>query len=257
MAETGFTDDFKRNFLAGIAALFPIVVTLVLLTWLYARADDTVGRAANAACRAVLARSSAVFRAVFPGAPAGAAETVASRSAYAAEHFPRVVGLLVALVVLAVAVYLLGKFLRGYVGRRAMEAVHRLFERFPLVKAVYPYARQVGEYVFTDSGRRRFSQVVVVQYPRRGIYTVGFLTGDGLEEVEDRAGRDLVTVFVPTSPTPFTGFTIQVPPEEVIKLEMTADEALRYCITAGVLAAAKVREQEEGAGPRAQAEVEP
>lgn len=241
MARTRFTDHFRRNLLTGVAALFPIVITLFLFTWLYRQIDVSIGRQANAVCREVLARNPVLFRTFFGGSPEGAPETVEERRAYAEQNFPRFIGLLIGLVGVAVLVYLLGMLLRGYIGRRLMRGVDRFFERFPVIKSVYPHARQVGDFLFGQTQRRRFSRVVTVQYPRRGIYSVGFLTGKGLKSIEEQVGRDLVTVFIPTSPAPLTGFIIVVPPEEVTQLDMTVDEAFRYCITAGMLTSPRQR----------------
>ncbi|MHC5033648.1 MAG: DUF502 domain-containing protein [Planctomycetota bacterium] len=239
MAKTGFADDFKRNFLTGIAALFPILITLFLFTWVYRQADRTIGRQANAVCREALVWNTTLFRGFFPTAPEQLTLTVDGRRAYTKEHFPRAVGSAVGLAGAIIAVYIIGRLLRGYIGRRVMRAVDRLFERFPVIKSVYPHARQVGDFIFGQSERRRFSGVVAVEYPRRGIYSVGFMTGDALPRIGEQAGRDLVTVFIPTSPTPVTGFIIAVPPEETIRLDMTVDEAFRYFITAGMLTSTK------------------
>ncbi|MHC4480796.1 MAG: DUF502 domain-containing protein [Planctomycetota bacterium] len=238
MTGTGFADDFRRSFLTGIAALFPILITLFLLTWLYRHIDVTIGRQANAVCREVLARNPALFRVFFYGVSEQHQGSVSARRTYARGHFPRVIGSVVGLAAALVLVYLLGRVLRGYIGRGIMLAVDRFFERFPVIKAVYPHARQVGDFIFGQSERRRFTGVVAVQYPRQGIYSVGFLTGRGLKGIEEQAGRELVTVFVPTSPTPVTGFIIAVSSEEVTRLEMTVDEAFRYFITAGMLSSA-------------------
>ncbi|MHC4592064.1 MAG: DUF502 domain-containing protein [Planctomycetota bacterium] len=239
MAKTGFADDFKRNFLTGIAALFPILITLFLFTWVYRQADRTIGRQANAVCREVLVWNPALFRAFFRAAPEQVTLTVEGRRAYTKQYFPRAVGSVVGLAGAIIAVYIIGRLLRGYIGRRVMRAVDRLFERFPVIKSVYPHARQVGDFIFGQSERRRFSGVVAVEYPRRGVYSVGFMTGDALPGMGEQAGRDLVTVFIPTSPTPVTGFIIAVPPEETTRLDMTVDEAFRYFITAGMLTSTK------------------
>jgi uncharacterized membrane protein len=239
MAEHGFGDDFRRNFVTGVAALFPIIITLLLFTWLYRYVDRTIGAATNATFCQALALDLTVFTGFFPDAPTQEVATVAGRRAYAAERFPRVVGSLAGLLAVVVAVYLLGRFLRGYIGRRLMAAVDWFFERFPVIKAVYPYARQVGELLFGRSGRRRFSQVVAIEYPRRGVYALGFMTGEAPADIERETGRALRVVFVPTSPTPLTGFVVVVAPEEIITLDMTVDEAFRYFLTAGMLASAR------------------
>ncbi len=247
MAESGFRDDFRRNFVTGIAALFPILVTLILFSWLYRAVDQTIGQGTNAVFQQVLARDESVFRAVFPGAPENLG--LAERRAYAKANFPSFVGVLFGLLVAAVVVYLTGKVLRGYIGRRAMDGVNRFFERFPVIKAVYPHARQVGDLIFGRAGRRRFSRVVAVQYPRRGIYTIGFQTGEGMTSLNTRSGKELASVFIPTSPTPITGMVVLVPVEEIVRLDMTVDEAFRYCLTAGMLVAGKRGEALPGPEP--------
>lgn len=249
MSETGFSDDFKRNFLTGLAALFPILVTMILFAWLYRQIDSTVGQAANGFFQELIVRNEQVFAAFFPGAGPEDARNLRQRRAYAQERFPPAVGVLLGLLVLAVLVYLLGKFLRGYIGGRLMRFVDRVFTRFPVIKAVYPHARNVADFVFGQRDRRGFSDVVAVQYPRKGIYSLGFVTSEGLEPVREKLDSELLTVFIPTSPTPLTGFVLLVPRDEIVSVEMTVDEAFRFFITAGMLtkngAAAKAGAQAE------------
>ncbi len=236
MSETGFIEDFKRNFLTGFAALFPIVVTLILFAWLYRQINATLGEEANALLRELLAWSPALFGFFFPAGQEHAGALVTRRE-YLKTHFPPWVGLMLGLLLLAIVIYLLGKFLRGYIGSRTMAAVDRFFTRFPVIKAVYPYARQVADFVFGQRERRAFSDVVAIEYPRRGVYSLGFLTGAGLEEATAKLDREFLTVFVPTSPTPLTGFVLLVPPDEVVSLNISVDEAFRFFITAGMLSA--------------------
>ncbi len=235
MTHTSFTDDFRRNFLTGVAALFPVLITLFLFSWLYRQIDATLGKKANEVCRQVLAAPPSVFTFVFPNAPEGVQATYDARLEHARENFPSVIGTTLGLVTVVVVVYLIGSMLRGYIGRRVVQTVDRFFERFPVIKTVYPHARQVADVVFGEPGRQRFSKVVAVQYPRRGMYSLGFLTGDAIPEVREKVPEDLLTVFVPTSPTPMTGFVVQVPQDEVIYLSMSVDEAIRFFISAGML----------------------
>jgi len=241
MAQNGVMANFKRNFLTGLAALFPILITVFLLSWLYGQIDRFIGDRVNKVCVEVLATNPALFKQVFSQAGPEVAEEVESRREYAKQYFPGYVGVGIAVVGALVLIYLAGRFLRGYIGSRVMHWVDSFFERFPVVKNIYPHARQVADFLFGQTGGKRFNTVVAVPYPRRGIYTVGFLTGDGLKDIEQRAGQSLVTVFIPTSPTPLTGFIIVLPPDEVLELNMSVDEAFRYCITAGMLASEKQR----------------
>lgn len=243
MAREKFTTDFKRNFLTGLAALFPLLITIFLLSWLYGHIDRTIGQKVHEFCVGIVAGNEGVFERLFPNAAGEVVSDPGQRVRHAQEEFPHFVGVSVALLGAALFVYILGMFLRGYFGSRIMRGVDSFFERFPVVKAIYPHARRVAGLLFGQDRREFFNQVVAVQYPRRGLYTVGFLTGKGLKGVEERAGQRLVTVFIPTSPAPLTGFIIIVPPEEVIELDMGIDEAFRFSLTAGMLAPDKQRPQ--------------
>jgi len=140
-----------------------------------------------------------------------------------------VIGFLVALVLTCV----IGLFLASFVGRRLWRLGENALTRVPFFKQIYPYAKQVTEYVF---GERKldFSQVVAVQYPREGIWSVGFVTGPSPQDIA-RVDPTYVSVFMPTSPTPLTGFVINARKEDMIKLQVTIDQAFRYIISGGVI----------------------
>ncbi len=242
MAKAGFSDDFRRNFLTGFTALFPILITAVLLTWFYHQIDATIG---DGFYRVLSNNGTFVF--VFGQDAADRFPTPEDREDYARQRFPSVIVVVVGLGIACIGLYLIGKLLRGYLGRRVMSVVDRFFERFPLVKVIYPHARQVSDFMFGSTKRQRFSRVVAVQYPRLGIFTIGFVTGSGLRDIRERARRDMITVFIPTSPTPVTGFIIVLPEDEAITVDMTVEEAFRYAVTAGMLVP---RRQLEGLGEK-------
>jgi uncharacterized membrane protein len=108
----------------------------------------------------------------------------------------------------------------------------------PFVRKVFPYVKQFTDFLLTndEDQRKLFSRVVAVEYPRKGIWSLGFVTGSGLHEVVHTIRREFLTVFIPTSPTPFTGFVITVPKRQTIDLDMTLEEAFRFVITGGVVA---------------------
>jgi uncharacterized membrane protein len=100
---------------------------------------------------------------------------------------------------------------------------------------VYPALKQVVEFLFgSEQKNLEFNRVVMIEYPRPGIWSMGLVTGDAAREVRAAVG-DAVTVFVPSSPTPFTGWTVTVPRDQVRELPITVDEALRYLVSAGVV----------------------
>jgi uncharacterized membrane protein len=233
--------NFRRTFLTGLAALFPILITVFLLTWLYAQLDWMIGSRVNGVCKRVLVQNPDWFDAFFPEAGPEVLEDEDARREHAKENFPGLIGNSIGIVAALIFVYFIGLAVRGYFGARIVRRVDGFFERFPLIKSIYPHARQVADFMFGSRERMGFRHVVAVQYPRRGLYTVGFLTGDGLKDVQEHAGQDLVAVFIPTSPAPLTGFVILAPREDVTDLDMSVEEAIRFCMTAGMVAAPRQR----------------
>ncbi len=96
--------------------------------------------------------------------------------------------------------------------------------------------KQITDFFLTQKEQKSvFSRVVAVEYPRKGIWSMGMVTGSGLKKVVDRVEKEFLTILIPTSPTPFTGFVIMVPKEQTIELDMTIEEALRFTVSAGVI----------------------
>lgn len=141
---------------------------------------------------------------------------------------------LLGFVIAIIVVYFVGLFLSGFMGRAAWRGTERLLYRMPLIRAVYPNVKQITDFLFSER-RVEFSGVVAVQYPRRGIWSVGLNTGGPMAHIQRRVPGDMVTVFIPSSPTPFTGYVITVQREDVIELAITIDEALRFVISGGVI----------------------
>jgi len=151
------------------------------------------------------------------------------RIAFAKYHL-HVLGFLIAIIL----VYFTGFFLASFIGRTSWRATEGLLARIPLIRAVYSNVKQVTDFLLSER-TVEFSTVVAVQYPRKGIWSLGLRTGAPLDSLQERVSDRLVTVFMPSSPTPFTGYVIQVPVEDVIDLNMTLDDALRFAISGGVI----------------------
>jgi len=141
-----------------------------------------------------------------------------------------ILGFFVALLLVFIAGFILATF----VGKRILGRFEVMMGKFPVVKIIYPYARQVVEF-FMKEKAVTFNTVVAVEYPRRGIYSLGFVTGNGMRIISKATGRDMVNIFIPSSPTPVTGYTIFVPVADVIPLPISVDEAIRIAISGGVL----------------------
>ena len=141
------------------------------------------------------------------------------------------VGIVLSLLVL----FLTGVLVRDLFGHRIVAGFEGLVRRIPVVGTVYGGAKTFSETVLTDKGTS-FKQVLIVEFPRKGAWSVGFLTAENLEEVRLRTGEDMISVFVPTTPNPTTGFIIVVKRSEVIFLDMSVDEAFKMILTLGVVA---------------------
>lgn len=146
-------------------------------------------------------------------------------------------------VILTIIVLLLtGVLAANFVGRSVVGGWESLLERIPIVRSIYSAAKNFTEIVFSDSGNA-FKKVLLVEYPRKGIYTLTFQTATSMGEVAGRTGEDVVCCFVPTTPNPTSGFLIVVPKKDVIELDMTVDAAAKMVMSLGVVVPTWTKEQ--------------
>lgn len=149
-------------------------------------------------------------------------------------------GQLVGFIIAVIAVCFVGALLASYVGKTLWRMTENFIMNTPILKSVYPYVKQITDFFLTNQEDKKelFSRVVAVEYPRKGIWSVGFATGSGLPNVVNNISgirKDFLTVFIPTSPTPFTGFVITVPKKITIELNITIEEAFRFVVSGGVI----------------------
>lgn len=143
---------------------------------------------------------------------------------------------LVGLVIAIILIYMIGRIVGGIISHRVYEQGERVMLRLPFFKQVYPYVKQITDFFVGDKDKKlQFNRVVAVEYPRKGIWSVGLVTGDTMRLIQDRAGRECMTVFIPSSPTPFTGYVITVPIEDTLDLPISIDDALRFVVSGGVI----------------------
>jgi uncharacterized membrane protein len=128
----------------------------------------------------------------------------------------------------------LGLLLTSFIGARVFRAVENSLGRIPLFSSVYKPIRQVTDFFLSDK-THQFRSVVAVEYPRKGMYSVGFVTSSGLKDVKTPDGRRMVNIFIPSSPTPFTGYVILVAEADIIQLPVPIDEAIRFTVSGGVI----------------------
>lgn len=231
----------RRAFLKGLVALLPTILTIYIIIFAYQFVRDNVGSPINSFISHQVVRFKWGQRFLvehYEFDPKVFVPDARTREIDGervdkeiGRKFPAWPGLLVAVAGVLVAGVLIASFL----GRRLLRAGEHLMAKMPVVKVIYPYAKEVTEFVFSEKRKVRYSQVVAVEFPRQGAYCIGFVTGDGLADLRSVSNRSLLNVFVPCSPAPMSGFAIVVPAEDVIFLNMTVDEAMRFIISAGVI----------------------
>ncbi len=138
-------------------------------------------------------------------------------------------------VLTVVVVFLTGLFTRNIIGQRLVRFWEGLLSRIPVVKSIYYSVKQVSDTLFSDSGQA-FRKALLVQYPRHGSWTIAFLTGQPGGDVANHLQGDYVSVYVPTTPNPTSGFFLMMPRADVVELDISVDEALKYIISMGVVA---------------------
>lgn len=138
-------------------------------------------------------------------------------------------------IVMVIGLLLTGVFATNVVGQWSLRQGHRLLNRIPIVKSIYSSVQQVSDTVFSSSGNA-FREAVLVQYPREGAWTIAFVTGRPGGEAATHLPGDYVSIYVPTTPNPTSGFFLMLPRADVVPLAMSVDDALKYVISMGVVA---------------------
>lgn len=130
--------------------------------------------------------------------------------------------------------YLVGSFLAAGIGRVFWNLFERAIGRLPLVRNVYSSVKQVTDFMFNESDLE-YTRIVALEYPRRGIWSLGIVTSESMRQIRESSGEPMLSVLIPSSPMPMTGYTINVPRRDVIDLDISIDEAFQFCISCGVV----------------------
>jgi uncharacterized membrane protein len=245
----GFKQDFKRRFFRGLATLLPTILTLFILLWianfLYTYVSEPISAGIRKAWASVIVQEKGTpeyedVRAyvsqcmppedvpVEPMALYG--EYV--RHGYDSYYLISVLSVLMAIL----GIYFLGYLLATYVGRALWRTIEGSITALPLVRKVYPQVKQFTDFMFSDKPQPlEANRVVLVEWPRRGMWSIGLATGKGLKDLNEHVGKEMVTVYLPSAPTPFTGYCVIVPREDCFEVDMTVDSVLRYVISLGVI----------------------
>jgi uncharacterized membrane protein len=133
-----------------------------------------------------------------------------------------------------VIVFVTGVFATNFLGARLVHLWHEILHRIPVVNSIYSSVKQISDTLFSSSGQA-FRKALLVQWPREGMWTIAFLTGTPGGDVVNHLRGDFVSVYVPTTPNPTGGYFVMLSRKDVIELDMTVDEALKYIISMGVV----------------------
>ena len=199
----------KKYVVAGLLVWLPLAITIWVFSW-------------------VLGSLNGVFEALL-----SATQAVLPASAYAGlETLRNIPGLGVVLMI--AALLLTGMFAANMFGQWALRQADSVLSRTPIVKSIYNSVKQVSDTLFSSNGNA-FREAVLVQYPRQGSWTIAFVTGRPGGEVAAHLPGEHVSVYVPTTPNPTSGFFLMMPRADVLPLKMSVDEALKYVISMGVV----------------------
>lgn len=222
----GFSEDFRRFFLRGVAALLPTLITLSLLVWAWNFLWESLGRHLIFGIKWTWL--SLAEQDIVRPEPAG----------YIGRYWSddllrtKLVGVLLAILL----VYVVGVFVGNFIGRQMWRLAELAVMKVPIVRAIYPAVKQITDFVIADRGTQfESSRVVAVQPHEKGIWSIGLVTGGGIPPLSEATGEDMVTVFVPSSPTAFSGYVLVVPRRTVVELPLSVEEAMRLLVSGGVL----------------------
>jgi len=198
---------WQANFWAGLAIVLPAVISVAVVGWLF-------------------------------GTVANVTDTLLIFLPHRLTHHDQGNGPMYwywSLVALILAVFLIGfvgLLARNYFGKRIIEWVDSALLRIPLLNKIYGATKQVND-AFSSTNKTAFRTVVLVEFPREGVYSIGFITSEQHDEVQAKTREKVVCVFIPTTPNPTSGFLVLVPEDRVTKLEMSVAEGIKYIISLG------------------------
>jgi len=192
----------KKYLITGLIITLPIILSFYLLVVLFRFLDSILGKYLNIYLQKILGF-------YIPG-----------------------VGLVLSLIL----IILIGFFAMHFLGRRIRSNLENLLLKIPFMKNIYPVTKEIVRFFISQENRIKFSRVVLVRCPDKDSWAIGFITNEGWEEVNKKTGRELVIVYIPWAPGPFSGFCVLLPKENVIPLDISSEEALKLIVSGGVVA---------------------
>lgn len=192
----------RTYFITGLIIILPIIVSIYLFTFLFVKLTDYIFN-------------------LFP-------------EIYLTKFQFKILLRLIALGLLIAVIILLGMFGRNVIGRKLLYFGESILLKIPLLSRVYIAVKQVSE-AFLGYDKNILNQVCLIEYPRKGLHSIGFITSKTIGEIQYRTQKSVVNVFIPTTPNPTSGIFIMVSEKEVIPLQMTIEEGLKLVISGGAV----------------------
>jgi len=193
-------NKLKRYFITGLLTILPIFLTLFIFLIIFRLIDNIIGRIINS-----------YFKAAF------------------GFYIPGLGFILVILIIL-----IIGFIVSHILSKKALPSIERWFLKLPGIRQIYPAIKQIVGFVFSKD-IAAFKKVVLVEYPSKGIWSVGFMTNEGFREAQELTGQELIHVLIGSTPSPWSGFFILVPKNAVKFLEMSAEEGIKLIVSGGIL----------------------
>jgi uncharacterized membrane protein len=217
-----FSEDFKRFFLRGLAALLPTLITLWLLVKIWDFLWESLGQ------HLLWAIKNGQFYLGQPYSQWGDIQRFWDRHPW--------LGASIGVCLAVILVYVVGLLVGNLIGRTFWKLGETLVMKVPIIRAIYPAVKQITDFVLQERKHIQSSHVVAVQPHEKGIWSIGLVTGAGVRGLSQVTGQEMVSVFVPSSPTAFSGYVLVVPRDSVVELPMTVEEAMRMLLSGGVIA---------------------
>jgi len=200
----------KRTFITGLVIILPIAITLWVVKFIVIQTASIL---------------TPVIHKIIAAFGLGAFIDTASI---------KYLIMFLSLILTFIIIYLVGLIGGTVLGKQLLAWFERILMQVPVVRSVYSAVRQFLD-TFSSSGGSAFRKVVMVEYPRKGLWTLALLTAETKGEIQSKLAQDMISVFVPTTPNPTSGWLLLVPKSDVVELEMSVDESFKLIISGGVL----------------------
>lgn len=216
----------KKNFYTGLLMILPVVITYYIFNWLF-----------NLAFRII--NNTIIIKVLKKLVYFGFGEK-------ADAFYIQILVYVVAILIIVFSITLLGYMAKLVFFSKIIKKATDILERIPIIKTVYSTSKQIIGVVYSNNGESVYKKVVAVEFPRKGLYAIGFLTADKNTALKEfLANKEIVNVFVPTAPNPTSGFLLCIPKEDVHPLDMSVEWAFKLIVSGGYITEELVKENEE------------